>query len=413
MTRTSRSRGKSPRGHQRGQRPSSRRPAMTLHDPRPVPDWLSDATAALFPDGVPPSDALFEALSARPMPMTAPGHVIFAWTGEAEGVDLLRWIHAGVDRVPYVRVPDTDLWVLHLPVQDGGRFEYKLAVRRHGHEHWELDPFNPNRAGDPFGENSVCRTWGYERPDWTRRTGAPAGKLEPLAVDSPTFGHARHESVYLPAGYDAQAPYPLVVIHDGLDYDSYADLTVSLDNLIGAGDIPPLVAVLIQTAHRMEEYPRGRRHARYVVDELLPTVTRRYAVSDRPRDRVLMGASLGAVASLATAFRYPGTFGGLILKSGSFIVDEEALRHRPHPVFHRTARLVRAMRRAPALTGTRAFVSTGELEGLADENRALADLLRDRGVDVQFKSAWDGHHWHNWRDQLRDGLMWVLHHDAT
>ena len=60
-------------------------------------------------------------------------------------------------------------------------------------------------------------------------------------------------------------------------------------------------------------------------------------------------------------------------------------------------------------TPTRAtFVSTGELEGLADENRALAEFLRERGADVLFKSAWDGHHWHNWRDQLRDGLTWVL-----
>ena len=30
------------------------------------------------------------------------------------------------------------------------------------------------------------------------------------------------------------------------------------------------------------------------------------------------------------------------------------------------------MRRAPRLPGTRAFVSTGELEGLAEENHALA-----------------------------------------
>jgi enterochelin esterase-like enzyme len=122
----------------------------------------------------------------------------------------------------------------------------------------------------------------------------------------------------------------------------------------------------------------------------------------------VMGASLGAVASLSTAFRYPGVFGGLVLQSGSFILDERKLEQRPHPVFHRIARLVRALRRAPQVPGARAFVSTGELEGLAEENHALANFLRERGINVLFKSAWDGHHWHNWRDQLRDGLMWVL-----
>ena len=183
---------------------------------------------------------------------------------------------------------------------------------------------------------------------------------------------------------------------------------MSLDNLIDAGDIPPLIAVLVQAGDRMSEYPRSRRHARYVVHELLPAIEDRYAIDPDPRHRVLLGASLGAVASLSTAFRYPGTFGGLILKSGTFILDASLLKHREHPVFRKTARLVEAMKRAPALPETRAFVSTGELEGLATQNRAMADFLESHGVSVKFQSSWDGHHWHNWRDQLRDALMWVL-----
>jgi enterochelin esterase-like enzyme len=165
---------------------------------------------------------------------------------------------------------------------------------------------------------------------------------------------------------------------------------------------------LVQTRDRMGEYARGRRHARYLVLELLPVLQSRYRISEESEDRVVMGASLGAVASLSTAFRYPGVFGGLVLQSGSFILDERKLEHRPHPVFHRIARLVQALRRAPQVPGARAFISTGELEGLAEENEALANFLSERGIDVLFKSAWDGHHWHNWRDQLRDGLMWVL-----
>ena len=124
---------------------------------------------------------------------------------------------------------------------------------------------------------------------------------------------------------------------------------------------------------------------------------------------MLLGASLGAVASLSTAFRYPGVFGGLVLKSGSFILDERKLARRPHPVFHRIARLMRALRRAPAAAARRALSSRpASSRGSPTENRALASFLRERGVDVLFKSAWDGHHWHNWRDQLRDGLRWVL-----
>lgn len=341
-------------------------------------------------------------------PLKEPGALTFLWRGEAVSVQLLRWIHAGVDTQVFVRAVGTDLWYLRLPVTDGGRFEYKLNIIGHHGEHWILDPLNPHRAGDPFGENSVAMSYGYSRPAWSMFKDSPKGSLVPFRIDSEVFHTSRQEQVYLPHGYDSDMQYPLVVIHDGGDYDDYADLTVSLDNLIQDGDIPPLIAVLIQADDRMSEYPKGRRHARYITQELLPALTEQFRISQQPSDRILLGASLGAVASLATSFRFPGVFGGLILKSGSFILDQSKLQQRSHPVFARVASLIEAVRRAPDLPPTRAFVSTGELEGLADENRALAAHLRDRGAEVMFRSSWDGHHWHNWRDQLRDALMWVL-----
>lgn len=372
--------------------------AMPLH---PV---LADLLAAL-----PPTRSTIEAfVHSQPLPLVEPGAATFLWLGAADQVELLRWINAGIDRAGFEPSALPGLWYLRIAVENAGRFEYKLGIRRGDNEEWILDPANPARAADPFGENSVCRTWGYERPTWSPPRGAPEGRFETVAVDSRAFGQTRQERVYLPAAYRCDGCYPLIVIHDGDDYMAYADLQASLDNLIDAGDIPPVVAVLSQTAHRMAEYPRGRRHARYLVQELLPVIRQRFAVSRDPAHCVLMGASLGAVASLATAFRYPGRFGGLILKSGSFVFDERKLRHRSHPVFHRVARLIRALKRAPNLPPTRAFVSTGELEGLASDNRVLASFLRERGCDVLFRSAWDGHHWHHWRDQLRDGLMWVL-----
>ncbi len=357
--------------------------------------------------------AVDDYLAGVSSPLVEPGALTFLWRGEAQAVLLLRWIHAGVDTQSFIRLPNSDLWHLRIPVQDGGRFEYKLNVIGAQREHWILDPRNPQRAADPFGQNSVAMTHGYKRPDWSIPRGAPSGSLEKIAIKSEVFGTTRREQVYLPHGYSPNQPYPLILVHDGGDYDDYAELSVSLDNLIAVGDIPPVIAVLSEAGDRMSEYARGRRHARYIVGELLPAIEAQYAVSDAPSNRILLGASLGAVASLATAFRFPGVFGGLILKSGSFILDPAKLRGREHPVFHRVARLLKAMQRAPALPFTRAFVSTGELEGLADENRALADALRQQGVAVRFQSSWDGHHWHNWRDQLRDALMWVLGPDQN
>jgi enterochelin esterase-like enzyme len=368
--------------------------------------------ARLLARGSLSTDEVADFLDIHHFPLTEPGAAIFAHQGAVDGVELVRWIHGGVDRRAFTRVPGSDLWLLRLEVEDGGRFEYKLAVRHNGGEHWLTDPHNPLRAEDPFGENSVCQTWGYERPQWSAPRGAPSGRIENIDIESPTFGEVRTERVYLPAGYDAGRSYPLVVIHDGDDFVVYADLDIVLDNLIEQGDIPPLVAALVQTRDRISEYPRGRRHARYLVKEVLPALQARYALSDQVRHRILLGASLGAVASLATAWRFPGVFGGLILKSGSFILDEQRLQGR-QPVFRRIARLVAAFRRARKLPAARVFVSSGALEGLDSENRALATFLQERGVAVRFNAAWDGHHWHNWRDQLRDGLRWVLNAEAA
>ncbi|MFK8083380.1 MAG: alpha/beta hydrolase [Granulosicoccus sp.] len=356
--------------------------------------------------------ALQKFVQTREFPLVVAGLVTFVWVGEASRISLVRWIHGGEDRIDFRHMKGTPLWLLHVPVEDGGRFEYKLSIRCGREERLALDPLNDKRAGDPYGENSVCKTYGYARPEWSKPQGAPAGSIIPLIVSSAAFDQTRQEQIYLPKDYDGKTAMPLLVIHDGADFVTYADLATSLDNLIYAGTIPPCVVALLQTSDRPGEYSRGRRHARYIVSDLLPVLEEKFALSDRVCDRILLGASLGAVVSLSTVFRYPGVFGGVVLHSGSFILDDRKLQGRPHPVFRRIARLVKAFRRAPDIPELRAFVSTGELEGLASENRALARLLEENGVKVLFKSAWDGHHWHNWRNQLRDGLVWVLKNSA-
>jgi enterochelin esterase family protein len=288
--------------------------------------------------GHPDAETVDAFLAGRDFPLAEPGMLTFAWRGPADHVHLVRWIHGGGNRLPFVPLAGTDLWLLRLPVEDGGRFEYKLAVGRDGHEELTVDQLNPARAGDPFGENSVARTLGYNRPEWSLPRGAPAGRIEVIQVASRAFGEARDVGVYLPAGHDPSRAYPLVVIHDGDDFVAYADLPVVLDNLIEAEEIPPVITALVQTRDRLGEYSGGRQHPAFLVGDLLPALAARWRISETPGERVLLGASLGAVASLVTAFRHPGVFGGLVLKSGSFILDERKLARRPHPVFHRIAR---------------------------------------------------------------------------
>ena len=170
---------------------------------------------------------------------------------------------------------------------------------------------------------------------------------------------------------------PLVILHDGTDFLDHAGLKTVLDNLIHRGDVPPFIAVLTRPGERNGEYTGDPRHADFLTDEVLPLVRERFPIRRGPENTVLMGSSLGAVASLATAFHHPGVYGALALMSGSFIFDRDLLQGRD-PLFGRVADLVDAVRADPARLPKRVFVGCGIYEGLIDQNRILARFLQSR-----------------------------------
>ena len=117
-------------------------------------------------------------------------------------------------------------------------------------------------------------------------------------------------------------------------------------------------------------------------------------------------ASLGAVASLSVAARAPELFGGVVLKSGSFIFDPKLLETRAE-LFARISSFIESLSPEERLLH-RAFVCCSRYEGLVGENRRMAAFLRKAGVSTRYVESLDAHHWHHWRDQTRAGLMWCL-----
>jgi enterochelin esterase family protein len=374
----------------------------------PLPDRLADFE--LDDLALPSWNALRKILSAGPeaaraFPLVEPGAVVFAWQGEAREVRLRHFMSRANAGFPFEREPDGNLWRLRLQVPDRARFEYKLDVDGQ----WIQDPLNLAQATDPFGVNSVCETFGYSAPSWILpRPGIEAGSLEETSVHSNAFGEARRLGIYRPAGYREQGDYPLVVIHDGFDYVDHAALLPILDNLIADGELPPLIAALTNSPDRMVEYVDDPRHAEFITRELLPAVESACAVSHDPRKRILMGASLGAVACLSIAARAPQVFDGVVLKSGSFIFDPGLLETRAR-LFHSIMEFIDGLSPEERLMH-RAFVCCGRFEGLVGENRRMAAFLRRAGVATRYVESRDAHHWHNWRDQIRAGLMWCLRH---
>ncbi|MEO6593330.1 MAG: alpha/beta hydrolase-fold protein, partial [Planctomycetota bacterium] len=297
---------------------------------------------------------------------------------------------------------------LQIDLPPRSRMEYKIGVAMFGRGQLIRDPLNPHTARDPFGANSVVYGEGYAPPDWTvEDPEARRGTIEDRHVDSAVFGDWRPIKIYRPARFRETRRYPLLVVHDGFDYLTFANLQAVLDNLIHRLEIPPLIAILTQSSDRMNEYAADPRHGDYLVKELIPQMEALLPLVRKPAARAIMGASFGAVASLATAWQHPGFFGGLLLQSGSFVFTEIG-EHDRGPMFDPVVKFTNKFRQAPGRPADSVFVSCGVYESLIYYNRSLVPLLQETGMQVRFREANDGHNWENWRDRLREGLSWLF-----
>ena len=356
-----------------------------------------------------PGDGTVDAfVGANTFPIVEGDRVTFVYRGEADAVKLWHGIYGLPTFQAFTRMPWTDLWYLVLDLPPGSRMEYKLHIERAGHQRLVRDPLNPRVAHDPYGANSVCDGSGHEVPEWTLPDKeARPGTLEEHDIESKAFGGRRHVTVYLPARMRVTRRYPLLVAHDGADYLRFSGMKTVLDNLIHRLEIPPMIVACTQSPDRMKEYMADPAHARFVAEDLLPALEDMLPVSKDPASRGLMGASLGAVASLATAWRYPRTFGRLLLQSGSFAFTDIGRTYRG-PLFEPVVAFVNSFRARPGRPSEKLFVSCGVYESLIYENRSMVPFLQGTGMDVRYVESRDGHNWENWRDRLREGLSWLF-----
>ncbi|MGH8958227.1 MAG: alpha/beta hydrolase [Acidimicrobiia bacterium] len=335
-------------------------------------------------------------VSSNQFPLVEPGKATFVYRGQAEAVALRPMIAGFPGQHRFARFDGQDLWWLGLPLPDGTRLEYKLEVQRDHHADWINDPLNPLTTTNPFGTNSVCRGFGYVVPAFAEvHPDTPTGTFADIFVGS------RKLTLYRPASFEPAQSYPLLFVHDGGDYLEYGSMALVLDNLIHTGAIGPLVAAFSWPQERLHEYAASDDHARFVVEEALAAILEEIPLLDR---RVVLGASLGAVAALHVAWRYPGTFSGMILQSGTFAQTRGwgSAQQLLAPIANLLHRL------EPSLLPQRVFMSCGTFERMIGENRTMSHRLERAGLKVKYVENRDGHTWEAWRDRLSEALGWVL-----
>ncbi len=301
---------------------------------------------------------------------------------------------------------DGDEWVLTIAAPNVARLEYELEVEDAGGDRVTVsDPANPNRAPGAFGEKSVMLADGYEPPAWLTAPAVEGASAE-FAIRGHGLGAHVQGSIWAPAGTDPAEPLPLLVAHDGPEYDKLAGLTRHSAAQIAAGALPPHRVALLAPGPRDEWYSASALYSRALYVDVIPGLRALVAVEGAP---VGMGASLGALAMLVTQRRAPHTFAGLFLQSGSFFIPRLDSQESGFPRYARIVRVVRRILRA----GTHAdpvpvALTCGTAEENVFNNRVMARALAEQGYDARLDEVPDLHNYTSWRDAFDPHLVRLL-----
>ena len=255
-------------------------------------------------------------------------------------------------------------------------------------------------------------------PDSERHADVPKGAITKYTWTSKIYpGTERDYWVYVPAQYKPDKAACVMIFQDGGGYiaeDERWRVPVVFDNLIQKHEMPVTIGVFINPgvlpAHSAEQQARynrsfeydalGDRYARFLIEEILPEVARRYNLSGDPNDRAIAGSSSGGIAAFTAAWNRPDAFHRVLSFIGSFT------NLRGGEIY---ASLIRKTEPKPL----RVFLQDGknDLNLYAGSwyigNQDVASALAYAGYDSTFVVGTEGHNGKHGSAILPDALRWL------
>lgn len=267
--------------------------------------------------------------------------------------------------------------------------------------------------------------------------------------ESATLGRPYDLNVYLPAGYEqSENRYPVIYLLHGRGdtKDAWLSVLDTLDALIDAGNVPPLIAImpdmpaLDAAGYYVDSaYAGGEALETAFFNDLIPYVDMTYRALATPASRIVGGYSMGGYGALRYALAHADMFmGALILSpavytplppvdssarefgafgSGDEPFDEAIYQALNYPAVLETF----AHPGQPLYT----FIAVGDdewkhpdpadqLHDLDLEAHLLFNqLARASDVAAEFRVYNGGHDWDVWRRGFEEGMTYLANHLAT
>ena len=259
-----------------------------------------------------------------------------------------------------------------------------------------------------------------------RQEGVPQGEVTEHTWSSKVFPDTKRRYwLYVPKQYNPERPAAVMVFQDGHAYVSTEGqfrVPIVFDNLIHRGEMPVTIGIFIDPGHlgelpekpgwqprpanRSFEYDTlSDQYARFLLEEILPEVGKRYSLTDDPEKRAICGISSGGICAWTVAWERPDAFRKVVSHVGSFTNIRGG---------HVYPALIRKTDPKPI----RVFLQdgAGDLDNAHGNwplaNQQMAAALKFAGYDYRFVYGEGGHDGIHGGAILPDTLRWLWRDEA-
>lgn len=232
-------------------------------------------------------------------------------------------------------------------------------------------------------------------------------------------GTIRKYWVYVPKQYTAAKPACVFVCQDGLKYNA----PTVFDNLIAKREMPVTIGIFINPgnkplkpgepprkkadgkpappANRSVEYDSlGDTYAKFLLEEILPEVAKKYNLTQDPAGRCIAGSSSGGICAWTVCWERPDAFRKCFTTVGSFTNIRGGNKY-PELVRSTAKKPIRIFQQDGANDIVNQFGSWPEA------NQAMAKALDEKGYDHKFVFG-EGVHSANHGTQLfPEAMRWM------
>lgn len=346
----------------------------------------------------------------------------FIWRAPAETKNVVVSSEVG-DSDPakdqLAQIQKTGIWHKSYRVRSDLRFTYQFFPND-SLSPWEKresaqglkDPFNPQYI---IGAGSVAELPAAEPQPWlVTNITTPVGKISRERVRSEILGNERNVYIYTPPGYrESGSPCAVLILFDGASYLTGLQVMTTINNLTAKKRVQPLLSVLVDNASpdlREKELVCNDSFVKFLSDELIPWIRKRYNVSPDPAKTIVGGFSAGGLAAAYAALLRPDLFGNVLSQSGSFWMGKQGSGSSKQSDQQWLANRFAQTKRLPI----RFYIEAGMLENrlgpnnepsLLDSNRRLREILKAKGYTLFYREFSGGHDPSNWRGGLASGLL--------